>query len=131
MVPDWPKPSPEIKHKVLRHMPFASTRSACLTSSGQPWADSGGPTEHYAIADYAWPISDRTLCSASPATKTPMGDCGPFGGAVEELLGATLYGNAGRRAQAQPGMRAVGRGVSYPAQRDQATLTVDLPRRGP
>ena len=28
---------------VLRHMPFASTRSACLTSSGQPWADSGRP----------------------------------------------------------------------------------------
>ena len=29
----------------LRHMPFASTRSACLTqaSSGQPWADSGRP----------------------------------------------------------------------------------------
>ena len=28
---------------VLRHMPFASTRSACLTSSGLPWPDSGRP----------------------------------------------------------------------------------------
>ena len=26
-----------------------------------------------------------------------MGDCGPWGGAGEELLGATLYGTAGRR----------------------------------
>jgi hypothetical protein len=29
---------------VLRHVLPASARSACLTSSGLPWADSGGPT---------------------------------------------------------------------------------------
>ena len=48
-----------------------------------------------------------------------MGDCGPWGGAGEELLGATLDGTAGHHAQ--PGLRAAGRGGSYPAQRDQAT----------
>ena len=34
-------------------------------------------------------------------------------------------------AAAQPGLRAAGRGGSYPAQRDQATSTAELPGRGP
>ena len=54
------------------------------------------PTEHYAIGDYAWSVSDRTLCSASPDAQAPMGDCGPWDGAREELLSATLDGTAGR-----------------------------------
>ena len=69
-------------------MPSASTRSACLTSSGQPWAASG------------------TLCPESPAAQAPMGDCGPRGGVGEELLGATLYGTAGRRPSRGCGPRA-------------------------
>ena len=68
-----------------------------MTSSGLPWADSGGPTEYYAIGDCACYVSDRTLCSASPALQAPMADCGPWGGAGEQLLGATLFGIAGRR----------------------------------
>jgi hypothetical protein len=35
-----------------------------------------------------------------------MGDCGPWGGAGEELLGATLYGTAGRRPNRGCGPRA-------------------------
>jgi hypothetical protein len=35
-----------------------------------------------------------------------MGDCGPWGGAGEELLGATLFGNAGRRPYWGCGPRA-------------------------
>ena len=66
----------------------------------------GGPTEYYAIGDYAWSVSDRTLCSASPAAQAPMGDCGPWGGAGEELLGATLDGTAGRRPNRGCGPRA-------------------------
>ncbi len=61
-----------------------------------------GPTEYYAICDYAGSVSDCTLCSASPAT----GDCGPLGGAGEELLGATLFGTAGRRPNRGCGLRA-------------------------
>ncbi len=57
----------------------------------------GGPTGYYAISDYAWSVSYCTLCSASPATQASMGDCGPWGGAGEELLGTTPYGAAGRR----------------------------------
>ena len=49
------------------------------------------------IGDHAWSVSDCTLCSASPATHTSMEDSGPWGGAGEELLGATLLGTAGRR----------------------------------
>ena len=60
-------------------LPHAVCLRACLTSLGQPWADSG------------------TLCPASQAAQAPMGDCGPRGGVGEELLGATLYGTAGRR----------------------------------
>ena len=63
-------------------------------------------TEYYAIGDYACSVSDRTLCSASQATQTPMGDCWPWGGAGEELLGATLYGTAGRRPNRGSGPRA-------------------------
>ncbi len=73
-------------------------------------------------------VSDCTLCSASPATQASMGDCGPWDGAGEELLGATLRH---RLPQAQPGPRAPGRDGSCPAQRDQATSTADLPGRGP
>ena len=36
----------------------------------------------------------------------PDGDCGPCGGAWEELLGATLYGTAGRRPNRGCGPRA-------------------------
>ena len=64
-------------------------------------------TEYYAIGDYACSVSDRTLCSASPATQTPIGDCWPWGGAREELLDATLYGTAGRRPNRGCGPRAV------------------------
>ena len=65
------------------------------------------PTEHYAIGDYAWSVSDRTLCSASPATQAPMWDCGPWGRAGEELLGAPpLDGNAGRRPNRGCGPRS-------------------------
>ncbi len=78
-------------------MPSTSMRDACFTSSGLPWADSGSPTGYYAISDYAWSVSDCTLCTASPATQASMGDCGPWGGAGEELLGATPFGAAGRR----------------------------------
>ena len=94
-------------------MPSASTRSACLTSSGQPWAASG------------------TLCPESPAAQAPMGDCGPRGGVGEQ--GGDARRNAGRhrRPQAQPGLQAAGRGGSYPAQRDQATSTAHSPGRGP
>jgi hypothetical protein len=35
-----------------------------------------------------------------------MGDCGPWGGAGEELLGATLFGTAGRRPNRGCGPRA-------------------------
>ena len=35
-----------------------------------------------------------------------MGDCGPRGGVGEELLGATLYGTAGRRPNRGCGPRA-------------------------
>jgi hypothetical protein len=47
--------------------------------------------------------------------------------------GGAARRNAGRhrRPQAQPGLMAVGRGGSYPAQRDQATSTADLLGRGP
>ena len=69
-------------------------------------ADSGGPTEYYAIGDYAYSVSERTLCSASSAPLAPMGDCGPWGGAGEELLGATLDGTAGRRPNRGCGLRA-------------------------
>ncbi len=81
------------------------------------------------LRDYAWSVSDCTLCSASPAMQASMGDCGPWGGAGEELLGATLFGTAGRRPN--PGMLAASRGGSCPTQRDQATSTADLPGRGP
>ena len=66
----------------------------------------GGPTEYYAISDYACSVSDRTLCSELPATQTPIGDCGPWGGAGEELLGTTLDGTAGRRLNRGCGTRA-------------------------
>ena len=36
----------------------------------------------------------------------PDGDCGPWGGAGEELLGATLDGTAGRRHNRGCGLRA-------------------------
>ena len=36
-----------------------------------------------------------------------MGDCGPWGGAGEELLRAMLYGTAGRRPNRGCGPRAV------------------------
>ena len=35
-----------------------------------------------------------------------MGDCGPWGGAGKELLGATLHGTAGRRPNRGLGPRA-------------------------
>jgi hypothetical protein len=76
-----------------------------LTSSGLPWAGAGGPTGYDAIGDYACSVSDRTLCSAPPATQAPMGDCEPLGGAGEELLGATLFGTAGRRPNRDCGPR--------------------------
>ena len=38
--------------------------------------------------------------------QTPMGDCGPWGGAGEELLGATLFGTAGRGPNRCCGPRA-------------------------
>jgi hypothetical protein len=49
-----------------------------------------------------------TLYSAPPAAQAPMGDCGPWGGAREELLGATLLGTvtAGRRPKSECGPRA-------------------------
>jgi hypothetical protein len=99
-----------------------------LTSSGLPWAGAGGPTGYDAIGDYACSVSDRTLCSAPPATQAPMGDCEPLGGAGEELLGATLFGTAGRRPNRDCRLL---RGPSYLAQRDQATSTADPSGRGP
>jgi len=89
----------------LRHVLSGSARSACLTSSGLPRAGAGGPTGYDAIGDYACSVSDRTLCSAPPATQAPMGDCKPLGGAGEELLGATLFGTAGRRPNRDCGPR--------------------------
>ncbi len=57
------------------------------------------------------------VLSALPATQASMGDCGPWDGAGEELLGAPLFGTAA--------------GGSCPAQRDQATSTADLQGSGP
>ncbi len=65
-----------------------------------------GETKCYAISDYAWSVSDCTLCSASPATQASMGDYGPWGGAGEELLGATPFGTAGRITNRECGPRA-------------------------
>ena len=76
-----------------------------MTSSGLPWADSGGPTEYYAIGDYA-------LCLRSYALLGTAGTAGPDGGlrvmgrSREELLGATLFGTAGLRPN-----RGCGRGL--------------------
>ena len=75
---------------------------------------------YYAIGDYAWSVSDCTLCSAPPATQASMGDCGPWGGAGEELLGATPSGAAGRRPNRGCGPRAAAE-----------ASTADLPGRGP
>jgi hypothetical protein len=50
-----------------------------------------------AIGDYAWSVSVCTVCSAPLATQASMGDCGPWDGAGEELLSATLFGTAGLR----------------------------------
>jgi hypothetical protein len=88
---------------VLRLMPSTSTRDLVRDYHGPT---RGGPTGYYAIGDYAWSVSDCTLCSASPATQASMRDCGPWGGAGEELLGATPFGAAGRRPNRGCGPRA-------------------------
>ena len=63
------------------------------------------------------------------------GCAGPDGGlrATGRSRGGAARRNAvrHRRPQAQPGLRAAGRGGSYPAQRDQATSTAHPPGRGP
>ena len=46
------------------------------------------------------------LGAAGPAAQALIGDCGPCGGAGEELLGATLAGTAGRRPNRGCGPRA-------------------------
>ena len=103
--PERPRITRTALPRVLRLTPSTSVRSACLTCSGLPWADSGGPTDYYAIGDCAGSVSDRTLCSAPPALQAPMGDCGPRGGAGDELLGTTLFGTAGRRPNRDYGPR--------------------------
>jgi hypothetical protein len=93
---------------VLRLMPSASTRDACLTSSGLSWADSGRPN---------WILRHRRLRMVCLRLYSLLGiacdagldgdcDCGPWGGAGEELLGATLFGTAGRRTNWGCGPRA-------------------------
>ncbi len=57
----------------------------------------GGLTEYYAVGNYACSVFNCTFCSASQATQTSMGECWPWDGAAEELLGATLFGIAGSR----------------------------------
>ncbi len=47
-------------------------------------------------SDYACFVYDRRFCSELTAA-VPDGDCKPWGKAVEELLGATLFGTAGCR----------------------------------
>jgi len=114
---------------VLRLMPSTSTRDACLTSSGLPWADSGRPD---------WILRHRRLrmlCLRLYSLLGIAGYAGPDGGlrAMGRSRGGAARRNAirRRRPQTQPGMRAAGRGGSCPAQRDQATSTADLPGRGP
>lgn len=114
---------------VLCHMPSTSRRSACLTSSGLPWADSGRPD---------WILRHRRLrmvCLRLYSLLGIAGYAGLDGGlrAMGRSRGGAARRNAirRRRPQTQPGMRAAGRGGSCPAQRDQATSTADLPGRGP
>ncbi len=87
-------------------MPFTSTRCACLTNLGLPWADSGtgGPTGYYAIGDYAWSVSYCTFCSASQTTQTSIGRLRAMGGsrggaarrnAISAPLAADPTGDAG------------------------------------
>jgi hypothetical protein len=75
-----------------------------LNSSGLPWADSG----YYAIGDYAWYVSDCTLCSASPATLTSMGYCRKNTQVMGRSRGGAVLQAARRNAirqRRQPGMR--------------------------
>jgi hypothetical protein len=90
-----------------------SSRSVCLTSLGLPWADSGGPTENYAISDYSCSVSDCTLCSAPPAPQAPIGDCWEQGRICSPqrcsaLPAASPIWTAGRGAGYEPGSIRLG-----------------------
>ncbi len=109
---------------MLRLMPSTSTRDACLTSSGQPWADSVRPD---------WILRHWRLRMVSLQLYSLPGIAGYAGldgglRAMGRNRGEAALHNAiqRRRPQTQPGMRAVGRGGSGQAQRDQATSTADL-----
>ena len=55
--------------------------------------------------------------------QTPMGDCGPWGGAGEELLGATLDGTAGRRPNRGCGPRAAAEATRHNVTKPHRPLT--------
>ncbi len=88
-------------------------RDACLTSSELL----------YAIGDYAWSVSYCTLCSASLATQASMGDCWPWGGAWEELLGATPFSAAGSRPNRGCGPQAAAETARYNVTKPHRPLT--------
>jgi hypothetical protein len=65
---------------VATHAVYLYTRDACLIVRDYHGPTRGAPTGYYAIGDYAWSVSDFTLCSASPATQASMGTAGHWYG---------------------------------------------------